>query len=193
MKKVELKAAILAPAAGPQYVIIMQELEGDRRLPIVIGLAEAQAIAMELEKVTRPRPMTHDLFVNTLTAYGINLIEIIIVKIDKDGVFYSELICEQAGTGTKIRIDSRTSDAIALALRFKCKIFVTEDILAQASFKVEDIKIIQTSRTVEDKISTQISSLEEKLAEAIEKENYELASKLKNEISILKNKLKSNE
>lgn len=189
MKKIELKTAILAPAAGPQYVIIMQEVNGDRRLPIVIGLAEAQSIAMEIENLTRSRPLTHDLFVNTLSAFGIDITEIIITKIDKDGVFHSELVCEQAGTGTKIRIDSRTSDAIALALRFKCKIFVDDDILKQASFKVEDIKN-KNLLTKEEKIKKEISKLEKELEKAISEENYETAADLKNKISELEEKLK---
>ncbi|MBN2662925.1 MAG: bifunctional nuclease family protein [Bacteroidales bacterium] len=190
MNKIELKAAILAPAAGPQYVIIMQEVAGNRRLPIVIGLAEAQAIALELENISRSRPLTHDLFVNTLSAFGIDLIEIFITKIDKDGVFHSELICEQAGTGTKIRIDSRTSDAIALALRFKCKIFVSEEILEAASFKVETFEKKTSPKSHNEKIISKISNLNQRLDEAIIAENYELAAQIKKEIRELKDKFK---
>lgn len=190
MNKIELKAAILAPAAGPQYVIIMQEVNGNRRLPIVIGIAEAQAIAIELENISSSRPLTHDLFVNTLSAFGIDLIEIFITKIDQDGIFHSELVCEQSGTGTKIRIDSRTSDAIALALRFKCKIFITEEILEAASFKVEDFKKKSTPKTINEKIISKINKLKQKLNDAISTENYELAAKIKKEIKELEEKLK---
>jgi len=186
MNKVELEVVALAPATGPQYVIVMQEVGGLRRLPIVIGLPEAQAIAMEIERVTRPRPMTHDLFVNTLSAFGIDLNEILITKIDQDGVFHSELVCEQAGTHTKIRIDSRTSDAIALALRFKCKIYAFEEILQAASFSVEDLDKNKSEKKTEQKLEQKIAILENKLEQAIKNENYELAAQIKKDLSDLK-------
>ncbi len=200
MEKIKLQVSALAPAAGPQYVIVLQEENGIRRLPIVIGLPEAQAIAMEIEKINRSRPMTHDLFVNTLSAFGIYLKEIIITKIDQDGVFHSELVCEQDGTHTKIRIDSRTSDAIALALRFNCSIFVFEEVLESASFSVEEQgkktkqkehpKAEAKPPTKKEIIEEKIVNLENKLNKAIETENYELAAKLKEEINKLKENLK---
>ncbi len=179
MELIELKLVNLVPANGPQFVVILREEKDSRHLPIIIGLPEAQAIAMELDKVPHSRPMTHDLFVNTLSAFGIDLVEIIITKFDQDGIFHSELVCQQAGTNTKIRIDSRTSDAIALALRFKCKIYTYETILSKAAFIV-DKKLSH---------SNEIKTLEDRLQKAIETENYELAAKLKKELTELKKKL----
>ena len=183
MKLIELKVINLVPASGPQFVVILREETNNRHLPIIIGLPEAQAIAMEIEKVPHTRPMTHDLFVNTLSAFGIDLVEIVITKFDQDGIFHSELVCQQAGTNTKIRIDSRTSDAIALALRFKCKIYTYETVLAKASFTIDEI--LDQSTEIKNKIKV----LEAKLQNAIETENYELAAVLKKEIKELKEKL----
>lgn len=186
MKKIELTFSALVPAMSQQYVLILQEVDGSHRLPIVIGLNEAQAIAIEVNDIERLRPLTHDLFVNTLSAFGIDLVEVILTKID-DGVFFSELVCEQISTGTRLHIDSRTSDAIALALRFKCKIFAFEDVILKASFTLEEIEN-NKSLTDQNKISKKIVELEKKLDQAIKDENFELAAQLKKEIQALKNK-----
>lgn len=185
MKKIELIFSALVPAMSQQYVLLLQEKDGTRRLPIVIGLNEAQAIAIEINQIPRIRPLTHDLFVNTLTAFGIDVIEIHITRIE-DGVFYSELICEQMANGTRIRIDSRTSDAIALALRFKCLIFADEDVVKKASFTLEEIEKDDTNISEKDKIIKKIEDLEKRLDEAVKEENFELAAQLKKEIDRLK-------
>jgi len=188
VKKIELEIAAIAPTNTPQYVIVMKEKEGWKRLPIVIGTTEAHAIAIELENVTRPRPLTHDLFVNTLSAFGILINEIVITKVE-EGVFFSELVCEQTATGTVIRIDSRTSDAIALAIRFRCKIFTYEDVMTQAAFSVKDIKKDSNLQPKNEHIKNKIDILNNKLKDAIEKEDYELASRLRDQIAKLKNEL----
>lgn len=189
MKKVEIAIAALAPTNAPQYVIVMREVEGWRRLPIVIGTAEAHAIAIELENITRVRPMTHDLFVNTLSAFGIIINEVFITKV-KDGVFFSELVCEQSNTGTVIRLDSRTSDAIALAIRFKCKIFTYEEVMKKSAFSIKDFNQEKALKTKKEKLKHKIDQLTEEMNKAVEAENYELASKLKKEIEKLEEDIK---
>jgi uncharacterized protein len=190
MEKVEIAIAALAPTNVPQYVIVMREVKGWRRLPIVIGTSEAQAIAIELEKITHPRPMTHDLFVNALSAFGIMLNEVIITKV-KDGVFYSELVCEQSTTGTTIRLDSRTSDAIALAIRFKCKIYTYENVMETSAFSLKDFNQEKASKSKKERLQYKFESLNEELKKAVEQENYELASTIRDEIKQIEDELKS--
>ncbi len=183
MKK-ELRISAIVQTNGPHYVLLMQEVDGIRRLPIVIGANEAQSIIMVLENYQLERPLTHDLFVNTLSAFGIEISEIVIVKV-QDNIFYSELICEQVSTGTRIRIDSRTSDAIALAIRYKCKIYAEEHVLKDAAIAVDFGKV----KTKED-LNQRIKDLETQLEIAVKEENYEEASLLRDEIKKLKDELK---
>jgi len=190
MNKIEIAIAAIAPTNAPQFVIIMRELKGWRRLPIVIGSAEAQAIAIELENITRSRPMTHDLFVNTLSAFGIMLNEVIITKVE-EGVFFSELVCERTNTGTVIRLDSRTSDAIALAIRFKCKIYALEDVLEKSAFNLKELETQTSNLTREEKLKQKLNSLKDQLKQAVERENYELASKLRDQIKHLEQEIGS--
>lgn len=186
MKKKELVISVLAQTSGPQYVLLLQEIDGLRKLPVIIGSNEAQAIAMSLNGFSSPRPMTHDLFTNSLFAFGIVLNEVLIVKVE-DNIFYSELLCEQVSTGTKIRIDSRTSDAIALAVRFKCKIYVNEDVLENSGIDFSDIEQIPSD---DDKlILKKIHELEKLLEIAIKEEKYEEASRIRDEIKKMRDKL----
>jgi uncharacterized protein len=172
------------------YALVLAEEDGDRRIPIIIGPVEAQSIAIQLEGLHPPRPLTHDLFKNIAQAFQIELIEVIIYKLE-EGIFFSELICEQ--NGTHIAIDSRTSDAVALALRFKCPIFTTEDILSKAGIVIE-----VSDNFEEDAISDAfepeegsknkyelfpVKELERLLQEAIHDEKYEVASEIRDEIS----------
>lgn len=187
MKKKELVISVLAQTSGPQYVLLLQELDGLRKLPIIIGSSEAQSIVMSLNSFSSPRPMTHDLFTNSLFAFGIVINEVVIVKVE-DNIFYSELLCEQVSTGTKIRIDSRTSDAIALAVRFKCKIFVNEDVLESSGIDFSDIEQIPTD-VDEKNILKKINELEKLLEIAIKEEKYEEASRIRDEINNLKDQI----
>ena len=116
------------------YALVLSEDNGERRIPIIIGPVEAQSIAIQLEGLHPPRPLTHDLFKNIANAFGIELVEVFIYKLE-EGIFYSELICDQAGT--RISVDSRTSDAVALALRFMCPIYTSEEILNKAGIVIE--------------------------------------------------------
>lgn len=179
------------------YALVLTEEHGERRIPIIIGGFEAQAIAIQLEGLKPPRPLTHDLFLNFAMSFGINLIEVSIYRLE-EGVFYSKLICNNGGKD--IVIDARTSDAIALALRFKCPIYTTEEIL-QKSGIVIDIQERSETKTkkseplnIEEKKASSspksnkyknldVDALEELLAEAIKKEEYEKASMIQNEIN----------
>ncbi|NCP45323.1 MAG: hypothetical protein COW67_02010 [Flavobacteriales bacterium CG18_big_fil_WC_8_21_14_2_50_32_9] len=178
------------------YALVLGETVGaKRRLPIIIGGFEAQAIAIELEAMTPSRPLTHDLFKSLADSYEIQVNEVIIYNL-VEGIFYAKLISQQ---GDKIiEVDTRTSDAIALAVRFKCPIFTYEFILSSAGIILEEGHL---SKDIEDELEQideeqnedkkkvplsyeemSISELNKILQEAIERENYEEASKIKLEI-----------
>lgn len=171
------------------YALVLAEEHGDRRIPIIIGPVEAQAIAIQLEGLKPPRPLTHDLIKNMALAFDIALLEVSIYKLE-EGIFFSELLCEL--NGKEIRIDSRTSDAVALALRFRCPIYTTEEILKKAGivleledenspikrFSGEDIEPVSTSSYSQ----YSINELRELLADAIQNEDYEKASIIRDEI-----------
>lgn len=180
------------------YALVLTEEHGERRIPIIIGGFEAQAIAIQLEGLKPPRPLTHDLFLNFAISFGINLMEVNIYRLE-EGVFYSKLICNNGGKD--IMIDARTSDAIALALRFKCPIYTTEEIM-QKSGIVIDIEESGKARpsvskepTIEnqDKIKKEadrslykdldVDALEKLLDEAVRNEEYEKASIIRDEIN----------
>ena len=192
MKKVKLEIVGLSysQTQSGAYALVLSEVEGERRLPIIIGGFEAQAIAIELEKMTPTRPLTHDLFKNFALAHDITLKEIIIYNL-VEGIFYSKLICEQNGKTQEI--DARTSDAIALGVRFKCPVFTYEKILSSAGIKLDEaeeqktpIELDEGKKTPkkeDDVKSLSVSELKKRLKNAIDKENYELASKLRDEIN----------
>ena len=172
------------------YALVLAEENGDRRIPIIIGPVEAQAIAIQLEGLKPPRPLTNDLIKNMALAFNIALLEVTIYKLE-EGIFYSELLCEM--NGKEIRIDSRTSDAVALALRFRCPIYTSEDILKKAGIvlEIEDENSPVRSFSDEDDIEetgnatyTQYSfnELKEMLNEAIQNEDYEKASIIRDEL-----------
>jgi bifunctional DNase/RNase len=172
------------------YALVLAEDNGDRRIPIIIGPVEAQSIAIQLEGLHPPRPLTHDLFKNIAHAFQIELIEVVIYKLE-EGIFFSELICEQ--NGTHIAIDSRTSDAVALALRFKCPIYTTEEILSKAGIVIEvsdnfDEDSLPDEFDDDDSRKDKyelysVKELEQLLQEAIQDEKYEMASEIRDEIS----------
>ena len=137
MEKIRLDIVALSHsvAQSHNYAVVLGEQDGARRLPIVIGAFEAQAIAVAMERMAPNRPLTHDLFKNALEKFDVDLREIVINNL-VEGVFYSLLICERHGE--TIEIDSRTSDAIAMAVRFQCPIFTYEEILEKAGVEIED-------------------------------------------------------
>ncbi len=187
-----IKLNVLGLSTGTSsgsYTLILAESNGTRRLPIVIGSFEAQAIAIEIEKIVPFRPMTHDLFLNFCKQFEITIVEIVIYNLH-EGVFHAKLICEQHG---KMReIDARTSDSIALAVRFKCPIFTYQDIMEQAGIEVNDEgpDITETEeddlpvKEVNKNISTMgIEELNKKLDDALKIEDYALAAKIRDEIN----------
>ena len=179
------------------YALILAEEDGARRIPIIVGTSEAQSIAIALERITPPRPLTHDLFATFAQAFGVRLCEVFIYKFE-DGVFYSELLFED---GTKqIRLDSRTSDAIAIALRVKCDIYTTPEIVRGCGVVLEDA-VEEVDKDSDDSIlamepeeiqdETKLKKwlslldaeeLSDRLDEAIADENYEYAKMYKDEI-----------
>lgn len=174
------------------YALILSEQEGNRQLPIVIGAAEAQSIAIALEKeIQPPRPLTHDLFKNVAQDFDIQVKQVIIHKLI-DGIFYSSLICERDGL-EKI-IDSRTSDAIAIALRFNAPIFTYKNILQKAGVDLESEekggKRAQKKQTAKKQTASttqyskmKIDQLNDLLDKAVKDEDYEKAAKIRDEIS----------
>ncbi len=171
------------------YALVLAEEKGERRIPIIIGGFEAQAIAIELEALKPPRPLTHDLFVNFAMAFKIDLIEVNIHRLE-EGIFYSELLCDNGGS--RIKIDARTSDAVALAIRFDCPIYTTKDILDKAGILLPADDSLRTEAPTEtenslhktDKfINKTLPELKDMLNKAVEKEEYEEASQIRDEIN----------
>jgi uncharacterized protein len=190
MKKIhlEIKGMTVSQSQHNSYALVLGEVSGPRRLPIIIGAFEAQAIALELEKMRPSRPLTHDLFRNFADAYGINIQEVIINKFS-EGIFHALLICND---GVTVReIDSRTSDAIALALRFECPIYTYESILSQAGItfdedaaesEPESESDPEHEEPMNDFNSFTTEELEEQLQKAIGDEDYEKATLIRDEL-----------
>jgi len=184
--KLRILGLTYSQAQTGSYALVLAEEIGDRRIPIMIGAFEAQAIALHLEELSPPRPLTHDLFRSFAKAYSIELKEVFINKLE-EGIFYSELVFYDGKD--IVTIDSRTSDAVALALRFKCSIFTSPEILEKAGIIMED-KSKDIVDLPEEPLSS-IGGLSEKsdeelqalLGEAIESEDYERASKIRDEIA----------
>ncbi|MCF6297343.1 MAG: bifunctional nuclease family protein [Flavobacteriaceae bacterium] len=194
--RLNIKGISYSQTQSGAYALVLSEVDGERTLPIIIGAFEAQSIAIALEKeIKPPRPLTHDLFKTFAKRFNIIVKQVIIHKL-VDGVFYSSLICER----NKIEeiIDARTSDAIALATRFKAPIFTFENILDKAGIilKIKDeTKLEQSKFKMEDLVTDIIENptapyknkplkeLEKQLEEAVTDEDYELAAKLRDEIS----------
>ncbi|HTY57428.1 MAG TPA: bifunctional nuclease family protein [Bacteroidota bacterium] len=175
------------PASGGAYALILREVNGSRRLPIIIGASEAQSIALEMEGIKPPRPLTHDLMKNIITAFGAELTDIIIDDL-RDGTFYAKLNIDSQ------MIDSRPSDAIALAVRYGVQIYVAASVMDEAAFVPEEedeeqhqnppaaqANPKQQHHQPSGKI-TRLEQLNQQLKEAIEKENYEKAASLRDEI-----------
>lgn len=192
MDKIRLKIIGMSYSQSQSgaYVLILVEANGKRRLPIIIGGFEAQAIAMELEKMKPTRPLTHDLFKNFADRFHIKLKEVIINKFH-EGVFYALLICEHEGE--VIEIDSRTSDAVALSLRFHCPIYSYENILQAAGMTMESEKGKEKQEYSDDISFSEyseltVNELTELLNKAVENEEYEKASQIRDEINRRKKK-----
>ncbi|MCR9064548.1 MAG: bifunctional nuclease family protein [Cytophagales bacterium] len=196
MNKSKLEILDISPSqvqAG-SFTMVLAEENGDLRLPIIIGMFEAQAIAIELEKIKSKRPLTHDLFSSFAQAFDFTIEEIVITDID-EGVFYAKIICSD-GIRQK-NIDARPSDAIAIALRFNVPIYTVQKVLDEAGVSTSDLlgetpeeekRSKKFSVKVSDKKKSKslsdlnISELQKSLQEALEKEDYEKAAKLRDEL-----------
>jgi len=191
MKKVPLDIVALSHSVtqSHNYAVVLGEQEGVRRLPIVIGGFEAQAIAVAMERMTPNRPLTHDLFKDTLETFDIQLREVIINNL-LDGIFYARLICVKEGE--EIEIDSRTSDALAMAVRFECPIYTYEFILDAAGVILEDnedaidttkpVKKTTTKADVKSVVGLSGHSIEElktMLDDVLSQEDYEKAAEIR--------------
>jgi hypothetical protein len=197
MKKIELEIVALSHSITQthSYAVVMGEVNGLRRLPIVIGGFEAQAIAVALEKMHPSRPLTHDLMKNFMSAFNIDLQEIIICDL-QEGIFYSKLVC--FSDHDTVEIDSRTSDALALAVRFGCPIYTYEHILESAGILMEDSsskkkKAVTTTTTTEttpreDLRALSLEELNTLLNEVLEHEDYIRAIAIRDEINKRKQK-----
>lgn len=186
--KLEIVGLSYSQTQSGAYALVLSEVNGNRRLPIIIGGFEAQAIAIELEKMVPTRPLTHDLFKSFATSFSIEVKEVIVYKL-VEGIFYSKLICEHNGTISEI--DARTSDAIAIGVRFNCPVYTYESILASAGILLDENEIDENdflTESIEEPSEEDIISshseeeLENQLTQAIENEDYELASKIRDEI-----------
>ena len=208
MQKIELEISGLSHTItqSQSYAVLLSEVGGMRKLPIVIGAFEAQAIAVAIEKVVINRPLSHDLIKNLFTIFNISLKEVLIDNL-QDGIFYSKLICEK--DGQEIEVDSRTSDALALAVRFNCPIYTFEFILETAGAiineqdkkdeddddddeEVDDdtaeIVGAALSADADDIALMSLKELNDKLKEYLDKEDYESAARIRDEIEQRENK-----
>ena len=191
MKKIPLDIVALSHSVtqSHNYAVVLGEQDGSRRLPIVIGGFEAQAIAVAMERMTPNRPLTHDLFKNSLETFEIELKEVIINNL-LDGIFYAKLVCLKGGE--VVEIDSRTSDALAMAVRFKCPIYTYEFILESAGVILEETEGEQTVKKTKaprktTKAKNALSTysdqdLSKMLADVLKEEDYERAAEIRDEL-----------
>ncbi len=197
LKKIKLEILGLSSSQSQtgSFALVLGETEGNRRLPIIIGMFEAQAIAIEIEKIVPNRPMTHDLFKSFANAFHFHVEEIVISDL-KEGVFFAKIVCTDGLK--KSEVDARPSDAIAVGLRFDAPIFTYENILAEAGIVLTDeeeeeekpeakpetkVKVKkESSKKGDDYKSYSVDKLNELLKDAIEKEDYERAAKIRDEL-----------
>lgn len=179
--RVEILGLSTSTSSGGAYALILREAEGPRRLPIIIGAFEAQAIALEIEGIKPPRPMTHDLFKDVVDTLGYTITEVTITEL-REGTFYARLSLD---TAVGDEVDSRPSDAIALAVRYNVPIFVSDEVLAEAAFipeGEEGAASLPDTDAIVDTRERHLAQLQEKLDEAIKNEDYEEAARLRDEL-----------
>jgi hypothetical protein len=190
MKKIELEIVGLSGSVSQSnnFAVILGEIEGDRKLPIVIGNFEAQAIAVAIERMHQPRPMTHDLFKNFMDIFHIDLQEVIINNLT-DGIFFARMVCQR--DGELYEIDARTSDALALAARFHCPIYTYEFIMETAGIILEEEEPQPRARKSGGRSSRRksgglssypIEGLQKMLEDMLSSEDYERAALIRDEI-----------
>ena len=176
--QVDILGLSTSPSSGGAYALILKEVSGHRRLPIIIGAFEAQSIALEMEGIKPPRPLTHDLMKNIIDSMGLDLAEITISDL-RDGTFYARLSVDSQ------EIDARPSDAIALAVRYGAPIFVSDKVMEEASFlpeNEEEAADPNAAPKTKDVKLTRLEVIRSQLKECIDKEDYERAAQLRDEI-----------
>ncbi len=183
--QVDILGLSTSPSSGGAYALILKEMNGNRRLPIIIGAFEAQSIALEMEGIKPPRPLTHDLMKNIIDTFGVSLQDVYINEL-RDGTFYAKITIE--GVSESQEVDSRPSDAIALAVRYGVPIFVADEVLNEAGIVAESEEEETGTEpkteppAVIKKHTSKLEQLQTSLHEAIEKEEYEKAAKLRDDI-----------
>jgi len=195
MKKIRLKVVGISysQTQSGAYALILAEENGNRRIPIIIGGFEAQAIVVKLENITPPRPLTHDLLLLFAREFGVSVLEVLIYKLE-EGVFYSRFVCNNGEK--EVLIEGRTSDAVALALRFGCPIYMTEDILDKVGININfsnaeedtDNSILEPENVKYDSYTN--DELSKMIDEAVKKEEYEKAAVIRDELERRKKKKK---
>jgi len=187
--QVDIIGLSTSPSSGGAYALVLGEMDGSRRLPIIIGAFEAQAIALELEKIQPPRPMTHDLLRDTLDAVGADVTDIVIDEL-RDGTFFAKI--RYAHNGGDGQLDARPSDAVALAVRMDAPIYVAPAVLDEAGIPTEEEGVSalaassSSSQDEPDQSLSKVERMEQKLEKAIEAEDYEEAAQLRDQIAKLK-------
>lgn len=184
----EILGLSTSPSSGGAYALILSEASGSRRLPIVIGSYEAQAIALELENIKPPRPMTHDLLKNLILSFDTSVKHVYINDLE-EGTFYAQIVYER--DGKTVELDARPSDAIALSVRFGTPIYVNEEILEEAGINTDPEAEVEQKGELVNKSTGQpelskLEELEKDLKTAIETENYEKAAKIRDSIQKMK-------
>ena len=190
--QVDILGLSTSPHTNGAYALILYEVEGKRKLPIIIGGFEAQAIALKLENIKPPRPFTHDLFKTIADTFNLNVKEVFIDELHNE-TFYAKVICEM--NGDIHEIDARPSDAIAIAVRFGAPIFVSEEIMNEAGIKEEHQEEAgvteseagqEASKEITGKAESSLNDMQKMLEDAIKREDYEEAARLRDEITRLK-------
>lgn len=196
--RVDIIGLSTSPSSGGAYALVLGEVEGNRRLPIIIGAFEAQAIALELEKIQPPRPMTHDLLRDTFGELDVDVTEVVIDEL-REGTFFAKI--RYRHNGDEHQLDSRPSDAVALAVRVDAPIYVAPMVLDEAGIVAEDESDISsltqqaeegTSTEEEETGGTQLERMQKKLEKAVEEEDYERAAELRDEIKRLQQEQEQN-
>ena len=190
--QVDIIGLSTSPSSGGAYALVLGEVNGNRRLPIIIGAFEAQAIALELEKIQPPRPMTHDLIRDLFKQVSADVTDILIDEL-KEGTFFAKI--RFSVNGTESQLDCRPSDAVALAVRMTAPIFVAVHVIDEAGIPTDDSEDLASVEQSEPEVATQsaettpksqLEQLEDDLQTAIAEEDYELAARLRDDISRLK-------
>ncbi len=187
--QVDIVGLSTSPSSGGAYALVLGEIEGNRRLPIIIGAFEAQAIALELENIQPPRPMTHDLLRDLFETVGAEILDVVIDEL-REGTFFAKI--RFVHTGDDGQLDARPSDAVAVAVRVGAPIYVAPSVLDEAGIPTEEEGVSALARPEPEEEEeaappkSRLKQIEDQLEKAINEENYELAAKLRDEIQRMK-------